>query len=376
MVNKTQRVVIIRSNPVHTDSRLIKEIHALSTRYQVIVLGWDREGVHSRYDTIDSCALVKRLRLRAPYGKFSIIMYYPLFWIWVVVNLAVYRPDVVHACDLDALIPARIFGFLVGSRIVFDNFDKFAMAFIPTSNQVIYRFVDWLEDLLVHKSNLLIVVSPDRLRTFRWIPENRVQVMNCPEDVRTHKLQAFLSEPECARDFVLVYAGVISNDRGLILIEKAIRNIEGVRLLVAGRQVHQRVLDQLIRNPKIQYLGLLTPDKAIELEAQADAIPLLYDPAVPINRVASPNKLFEAMMLGVPVISNVCKSIVEDVGCGVIVDYDIDSFRNAILNFIRSPESKRAMGMMGRRAFETAYNWDLMEHRLLEAYRLVLSSSL
>lgn len=40
------------------------------------------------------------------------------------------------------------------------------------------------------------------------------------------------------------------------------------------------------------------------LERSADVIPLLYDLSLPINKVASPNKLFEAMMFGVPIVTN------------------------------------------------------------------------
>jgi glycosyltransferase involved in cell wall biosynthesis len=350
----------------------MKETLALSDRYEVIILGWDREGEYNRCENIGSNITLKRLPLKAPYGNTSIILYYPIFWIWVIINLVMMKPDIVHACDFDALIPARIFRLFNRCRIVFDNFDKFAMAFIPMNKRFLFNLIDWFEDLLAYKSDLLIVVSPERLSTFRWVPDEIALVMNCPEDIQITDPRKYSIDQYKSNTFVLVYAGVISYDRGLLLLERAIRNIDDVNLLVAGRPVQQEILDRLLKNPKVEYHGLLSPSKAIEIQAQADAIPLLYNPAVPINRVANPNKLFEAMMLGIPVISNVCKTIVESVGCGVSVNYDIECVRSTIMDLIQTPESQQVMGLNGRFAFEMKYNWTLMKRRLLTAYQKIL----
>ncbi len=366
-----QRVVFVRSNPAHTDSRLMKETLALSDRYEVIVLGWDREREYKRCENIYPNITLKRLPLKAPYGNYLIILYYPIFWIWVIITLAMMKPDIVHACDFDALIPARIFRLFNRCRIVFDNFDKFAMAFIPLNKRFLFNLIDWFEDLLAYKSDLLIVVSPERLRTFRWIPKKRIVVMNCPKDVQNQSYEGFSTDFWNSKDFIIVYAGVVAHDRGLVILERVIRDIANAKLLIAGRIAHDEVLNHLERNPDVHLFGLLPPEKAIQLESIADVIPILYDPKVPINRVANPNKLFEAMMLGKSVISNVCRKIVDDVECGLIVDYNFESVKEALLTLIQSPESRLEMGIKGRRAFETQYTWDEMKNRLLLGYRLL-----
>jgi len=351
----------------------MKEALTLSQKYEVIILGWDREREYNRYENIGSNITLKRLSLKAPYGNYSILLYYPIFWIWVIANLVMMKPDIVHSCDFDALVPARIFRLFTSCKIVFDNFDKFAMAFIPPKNRFLYNIIDWFEDLLACKSDLLIVVSPERLKTFRWIPKKRILVMNCPEDIQNQSYEDISTDFQDSKDFVIVYAGVIAIERGLVILERAIRDIANVKLLIAGRIAHDEVLNHLKRNPDFRYFGLLTPEKAIQLESLADVIPILYDPEIPINRVANPNKLFEAMMLGKSVISNVCRKLVDDVGCGLIVDYDFESTKDALLTLIQSPESRLEMGIKGRKAFETQYNWNEMRNRLLFGYRLLLT---
>jgi len=47
---------------------------------------------------------------------------------------------------------------------------------------------------------------------------------------------------------------------------------------------------------------------------------VLYDLQFEKNRLSSPNKIFEAMMCGIPLITNMEEELVsEEVGCGIIV---------------------------------------------------------
>ena len=364
---------VIRSNPISCDARAIKIIQSLSKKYKVIVLGWDREAIYGPFEFIGRNTIIKRFKLRAPYGKIQLVLFYPLFWTWVLINLFIYRPKIVHACDLDSLLPCYVFKVLFPTKLVFDSFDRYAMAFIPPKHHMLYKFVNWLEALLAYRSDALITVSKERLLSFgRYRPKHIEVIMNCPRDKPEMLKLGSGSNKHANEDLTLVYAGVISVKRGLHLIERALREIEGVRLILAGRVIDD-IIGQLTRNPKIKYVGLLNYDAALKLQALADVIPVLYDPSIPINRVANPNKLFEAMMLGVPVITNVCNEIVNEVGCGLVVEYDSSSIKAAILRLKNNPSLRRRMGVRGRMAFEKIYNWSLMEKKLIRLYSRLLT---
>src|SRR5437867_650721 len=98
----------------------------------------------------------------------------------------------------------------------------------------------------------------------------------------------------------------------------------------------------------------------------------MYDTEVPGNRLASPNKLFEAMMFGKPVIASAdtrMAEVVREEGCGLVVPYgDSSALRGAIERLMLSPGDAEGMGARGRKAYEAKYNWRAMERRLLEAY--------
>ncbi|MEM2741828.1 MAG: glycosyltransferase WbuB, partial [Nitrososphaeria archaeon] len=74
----------------------------------------------------------------------------------------------------------------------------------------------------------------------------------------------------------------------------------------------------------------------------------------------------------VPVITNVCRDVVSEAHCGLIVDYDVKEVRNAILRLKNDPSLRRKLGENGRRAFEQKYNWNLMEKKLLRLYSLLI----
>ncbi|MBS7646791.1 glycosyltransferase [Candidatus Bathyarchaeota archaeon] len=377
MLENYFEVVLIRSNPVLYEMRVLKIIRSLSRKYRLLVLGWDREGTHSSFEILEKLAPVKRFKMKAPYSKFHILLYYPLFWLWTFKNLLTYKPKIIHACDLDALVPGYFFKTLFSVKLVFDNFDRFAMAFIPPKYRLIYLAVNKIEDILAKNSDALIVVSDERKSSFGgYLPKYTEVIMNCPDFEGLEKTEDKpILEVDEPGVLTLVYAGAIAHDRGLILIGEAIKDLRDVRLILAGR-VFDYTLIHLLKNSNVRYVGLLEATEVINLERIADVIPVLYDPSIPINRVASPNKLFEAMMLGVPVITNVCRDVVAEAHCGLIVDYDVEEVRNAIIRLKNDPSLRRKLGENGRRAFEQKYNWNLMEKRLLRLYDHILKANI
>jgi glycosyltransferase involved in cell wall biosynthesis len=91
------------------------------------------------------------------------------------------------------------------------------------------------------------------------------------------------------------------------------------------------------------------------------------------NKYVTGNKLFEAMMCGVPIITNVATEIVNETQCGIIVDYnDIDQVRNAIVSLRDNPELRKNLGDNGRKAFLQKYNWNVMEQKLFKIYDTLL----
>ena len=149
--------------------------------HSVLVLGWNREKRQT--ETIGSNNFrIKLFDLKAPRGKASLVAYLPLFWIWVFVNLCRYKPNVVHACDLDTVLPCLLYKTIFGKKLIFDVCDRYAMAYISPRLRTIYSIVNLLEEKCVTKADVLITVSEKLLKSFREKPETVAVVMNCSDD--------------------------------------------------------------------------------------------------------------------------------------------------------------------------------------------------
>lgn len=358
-------VILIRSNTIINDPRTIKLTNSLSKKYRVLALGWDREKKQDPVIKKNNNLVIKCFQRTAPYGNIRLIFYYPLFWLWIFFNLMLNGPRIIHACDFETVVPSFMYR-LINPRvkIIFDSFDRYAMAFIPEKNKIIYKLIFQLENIFASKSDALITVSEERLQTFgKYLPKKHLVVMNCPEDSIIARKNKKIYDT-----FTIVYSGSIADDRGISIIINVLKNMDA-KLFLAGRILSSRI--KVLNNKKITYVGLLDHYNSLLLQQTADVIPVLYDPSIPINRVANPNKLFEAMMLGVPVISNVCKSIIDETKCGLFVNYDIESVSAALQCLQSSASLRTKLGSMGRYYFEKKYNWAIMENRLLKLYAMI-----
>jgi glycosyltransferase involved in cell wall biosynthesis len=363
-------IVITRSNSIIYDPRVRKIARSLSKRYSMLILGWNREGLSKKKLTDNYIVDLKLFNLKAPFGKLSLVAYFPLFWMWILFKLFMYRPKVVHACDLDTVLPCYIYKIIFRRRLVFDVFDRYAMGYIPQflepgspKFKTLYSLVNLFEELFSKEANVLINVSDELLRTFQRRPKYSAIIMNCPED---HVIDRVKSEDYM---LTLVYTGNITRNRGLDRIAAAIKDLTNVELVIAGRVVDKELLDHILEISNVKYKGLLQQSDALELEAYSDVMIILYDLKDLINNFAMPNKIFEAMMFGLPIITNVTPELINRVDCGIIVDYnDINQVKAAVVYLKDNIELRRRLGNNGRKAFLQKYNWTMMEQELYKIY--------
>jgi glycosyltransferase involved in cell wall biosynthesis len=365
--------VLVRSSPVFSDSRIEKETQALSNQgFKVIVLAWDREGKFKTHEAVSKTEIF-RFKFPAPYDKLVVVVYFPFFWLWAALKLLTLRPRIIHVCDIDSSPPCIFCKFLLrNTRLVLDIFDTYTLL-VQKKNKNLAKLVRIIELSVASLSDGFITVSENRLDFFKSANLKRTTiVMNCPP-LNSEPVD-FLSESN-NRPFRLVYAGVVAEGRGLIEIAEALKGVNNAELLIAGRILSQKIAAQLEKYPNVRYVGQFTFREAINLQRSADVIPLLYDPGDPINRVASPNKLFEAMMLGKPILTNLPIELTK-VCFGVEVGYhDIAGIKKAIVNLKENPQLRRNLGNKGRISFEKEYNWSVMEMRLVTLYNDLLATT-
>jgi glycosyltransferase involved in cell wall biosynthesis len=174
-------------------------------------------------------------------------------------------------------------------------------------------------------------------------------------------------EPGC-----FVYAGGLTRLRGVAeMVQAAELAGPPARLVLAGRFESQNLQDFCAASPRVAWLGHLGRDELGGLLAGACAGLVLFQPTK-AHLKTQPNKLFEYMAAGLPVIASDFpnrREIVAEAGCGLLVDpLDPRAIAEA-MNYIQArPAEAEAMGQRGRAAVEGRYNWEAEFPKLQRLY--------
>ena len=371
--NKGLTVTLVRSRAI--DPAIFKLSETLDKHgFNVKVLLWDRDGRSTHKNSRYSCAY---FRLKAPYSSLLAIFFLPMWMLYEFIFLFFDNSDIIHASDLDTLIPALMVKSLKKVKLFYTIYDFYSDNLPNSAPQFLRRLISFVEKIGISKTDAVFLVDHIRFARISNVRINRVSfIYNSPPD--------FIGRAKASRDssdFLIFYAGVIHRSRGLTNIIKAIRNIEGVRLKIAGTGPDVAAIKNLPNSlrSKVKYIGFVSYEEVIANSLAADLLFAFYDPRIPANIQASPNKLFEAMMCSKPIIVNKetnAAKIVNQVKCGLVVPYgDVESIMKAILFIKNNPSMGEVMGKNGRVAYEKRFSWQLMEKNLLRIYDSVILES-
>jgi glycosyltransferase involved in cell wall biosynthesis len=171
------------------------------------------------------------------------------------------------------------------------------------------------------------------------------------------------------------YVGSIAAARGIREMVNAMSATRtGARLLLAGEFSESNVETEVRGLPgwaHVEALGTLNRVGVREILSKAAAGLVTLHPTAAYQD-ALPVKMFEYMSAGLPVIASdfpLWRSIIEDAGCGLLVDpLDSSAIAGAIDWINEHPKEARAMGDRGRAAVLERYNWNREAEKLVALY--------
>jgi glycosyltransferase involved in cell wall biosynthesis len=367
---KTQKILFVAS--FAACPRVWKMASTLATSgYKVAILEWERDST-SPIAPINGVSY-QRFRLSAPYGQGAALRLV-LWWAFLSTYVILHNFSVIQPQNLDNLLPVSLICRLKRTKIVYDIADFYSDSFIPSKFMAsgLRNFVSWLERLLINTVNVALIVDQTRLKQIGHVKKPVKIIYNSPSPLLT-RMDKVIERPSRSV-FTLFYAGILGVDRGLDLLVKAVKGNDSVQLIVAGfGHLEKDFIKDTKGIPNIRYLGRIPYEKVLEFTAACNCIVALYDPRIPNNVYASPNKLFEAMMCGKPIIVNSGTSmadIVDKEKCGLIVKYgDVNELKNALNKLKNNKPLSTLLGDNSQRAYTQKYNWQLMEQTLISIYQ-------
>lgn len=171
----------------------------------------------------------------------------------------------------------------------------------------------------------------------------------------------------------VIYTGGITAPRGAVeMVEAMALADHGPRLTLVGsfKSVETERKARSSRGwDRVDFLGWLPRTDLQAVFATARVGLVVFHPE-PNHIEAMPNKLFEYMSAGLPVVASdfpLWRSIVEGAGCGLLVDpTDPGDIASSVDWLLTHPEEAMEMGARGRKAVEARYNWGVESPKLVD----------
>jgi len=263
-----------------------------------------------------------------------------------------------------------------GARVVYDVHEDLprdirTKPWIPARIRPAVGFLAaHLEDLMSSRFDAIVTATPSLGRRFAACNRNTVDINNYP--LRDEFSVPVPAEHPSGRR--VCYVGGINSLRGASVMIAA-AEASGVRLALAGTWDSDAERRQMMATDAwahVDELGHLDRVEVAALLAGSSAGLIVYQPA-PNHVDSQPNKLFEYMSAGVPVIASNFpgwRQIVEATGCGLCVDpADVSAVAAAIRWIGDHPEDALRMGARGRQAVVEKFNWEAESRKLIDVYK-------
>ncbi|MGI8310926.1 glycosyltransferase family 4 protein [Saccharopolyspora hattusasensis] len=283
------------------------------------------------------------------------------------------RADVyhLHAPEHIPLIPLLR---VRGARVVFDAKEDLPDQVLdkeylhPVARKSVSLFAKFLVWFSGRTCDHVLAATPKIARRF---PENRTTIVqNYP--IAT---ESDTDIPYQERSLTVVYVGGMSELRGTRELITAAEHLPDEWSLTVAGTASPELLDELRKMPgwqRVEFRGQVSSEQTRMLVARARIGVVNFLPTR-AHVDAMPNKMFEYMAAGIPVVASnfpLWHNIIERTGSGVCVDpADPAALAKAITTLIAAPSAAERMGKNGRRAVLEELNWNREKDHMLTVYR-------
>jgi glycosyltransferase involved in cell wall biosynthesis len=282
--------------------------------------------------------------------------------------------DIYHFHDPE-LIPYAKRLIRKGKKVIYDVHEDIPRQilgkyYLPVFlRKFISRVVEQIENNAASKFSWIITATPFIRERFLKFNSNVTAICNFP---LLKELQSEVSYK--SRPMHLCYIGSITEARGIKELIGAMETLP-YTLHLCGQFSPLTLRDKLTNLPgwkNVKEHGYCSREQVKTiLETSRVGMVTLYPI---INYLdAYPVKMFEYMLAGIPVIATdiaLWKKILVQAECGIAVDaLNVEEIRSAIVQVMENPELSERMGVNGRKAIATSYNWNHEEQKLLDIYK-------
>lgn len=356
MAGDASPVIFLRASEAPIDAKLGRYQRALKQAgIDHVTIYWDRSG-QARKDGPNPV-----FRLRSLEDSATVVLLKLLcFNLFALMQLLLGRREfrIIHAIDLDSAVCAMLASKFTGRRFVFDIYDSFSDSRGLSGKPK--QFVDWLEALVIQQADMAIIADNCRLTQHPPIEASKLLVIENIPETEIQFLPLSDREKDANRPLKVGYLGTLEpKHRGLENLCASAAKLGFVELYIAGAGA----LEPDIRNwtascPRIKFLGPQSHQDGLKIMQQCDIIAGLYYQSQPNHAYAAPNKYFEHLLLGRPLLTSKGTppgNKVEAYNSGWAIDDCAIGILEALTKAYCDPQLCQQMGANARRLWEEKF---------------------
>ena len=291
-------VIFLRSTDGNPDSRLQKYLDCLSiNNISYLVLCWDR------FLKFEDNKNFTYFHKKAEYGSgMKNIGKLILFNLFLFKQLYKRRKtyNVIHACDFDTILPAIFMKLICRKKVIYDIFDWFVDS-RELHNPFIKRIILQFEKYSLKKADITIICEEERRKQLCIQPKTLWVLPNIPYfSCNIESINKSINKP-----INISYVGVLTRHRGLEkILEIVSQNPHSLTLEIAGfGELEKLIIQYKKKYSNITFHGSVPYEKGLAIMNQSDLILAIYETDIPNHIYAAPNKYYEGLFLGIPILT-------------------------------------------------------------------------
>ncbi len=264
-----------------------------------------------------------------------------------------------------------------GKKVIYDAHEDLprqisGKSYLPVKGLIAF-LTEIIEDFVSARLTGVLAATPFIAERFKKINPNTIDINNFPLESEIE----FIAETGIQKENNVCFIGGISPIRGTKELADAMAFTD-CQLALAG-EIPSDFRTTLIESAgweNVHELGFVDRNTSMLIKQKAIAGIVTFLP-FPNHVNAQPNKIFEYMAAGLPVIGSnfpMWRDLLEKNKCGICVDpADPKAIAKAITYLKTHPEEAKAMGENGKRLVQETYNWKAEEKKLFEFYQALMS---
>lgn len=375
-----KRVVLLRSNAVNPDPPVEKVADTLlANGFDVTIVAWDRDSKEKvKEDKLHlQCGNAKIVRFGIPavFGgglKKTFKQFFTFqkrLFSWLKKNSMEY--DIIHAFDFDTGFIANKIAKKYKKKLVYHILDFYVDSH-GFSEGFSRNVIKKAEIGVINRADCTVICTEKRKEQIKGShPKTLIIVHNTPK--LTDDIQGDMVSADSHERCRIVYVGILAGSRFLKETISLVKQDERYEFHVGGfGKMENEIIQEAKNCERITYYGKLPYNKTLALESSCDIMIAIYDPKVPNHKYAAPNKFYESLMVGKPIVmakNTGFDEIIEKNNIGVLIDYNEDGFKCGMKKLLEQKNEWKQMSERMKKLYKDEYSWDKMENRLMDIYR-------